>query len=90
MQIVVAFPMHDKRIRASFDKLIEKRVRVSDHHVYFETKTRHLSERLDHRRTHRNVGHKMSIHDVNMNSISAATLRFSDLLSQASEVSSKN
>jgi hypothetical protein len=27
MQIVVAFPMHDKRIRASFDKLIEKRVR---------------------------------------------------------------
>jgi hypothetical protein len=32
----------------------------------------------------------MSIHDVNMNSISAATLRFSNLLSQVREVSSEN
>src|SRR5258705_2912518 len=75
MQIVVAFPMDEKRIGSCVNKLVEKNVRVSDHHVYLKLQICNPSERLDDWCTHRDVRHKVSIHDIDVNSISPGTLR---------------
>src|SRR4029453_11899703 len=87
MQVVVAFPVDQKRVRTGLNELVEKEVRISDHHVYFKLQLCNPPQRLDHRCTQRNVGHKVSIHNVDVNSISAGTFRFSDLLTQTGKVS---
>jgi hypothetical protein len=90
MQVVITFPVGKKRIRASFDKLFQERLRIRDHHVYLERETGHAPERLHDQRTHRNVGDEMPIHHVNVYPVGPSLLHLRHLFTQASEVSRKD
>jgi hypothetical protein len=46
-----------------------------------------MAERLDDRRTHRNVGNEVSIHDIDMKAIRPGLLGLGHLLAQLSKVS---
>ena len=89
MQVSVAFPMNEKRVGACLDKLIEEKVRRRDHQVRFEGKPRYSPERMDNRRSHREVGNEVAIHDIDVNPIGAGPLRLGHLLSQMAEICRK-
>src|SRR5437667_872678 len=46
MQVVVTFPVNEKRIRTGLDKFFQEKVWIRDHHVYLERETGHAPERL--------------------------------------------
>src|SRR5262249_7077040 len=86
MQILVAFPVNEKRIGASLDKLIEEKGRGRDHHVRLEVQPRYSSERPDVRHDHRYGGIEVTIQDVDMNSLGASLRRLGYSLAQTGEV----
>ena len=55
-------------------------VRIRNHQVNIEGKSRDLSDRLDHRRTDRDVGHKVAVHDIHVQQVRAGFLNFADVL----------
>ena len=42
VQIVIALPVHDERIRAGLNEFIEEEVRVGNHQMRFQRQARHL------------------------------------------------
>src|SRR5215510_4931270 len=90
MQIVVALPMNKKGIGAGLDKFIKEEVWVRDHEMSFELQRRQVSERLHDRRSHRNVGHEMAVHDVDVNAVGSGLSRFVDLRRKMAEVRGEN
>ena len=51
---------------------------------------RHFPQRADDRRAHRNVGHEMPVHDVDMDAIRAGSLGLGHLIAQAGEIGRKD
>jgi hypothetical protein len=90
MQIVVAFPVNQKRIGTSFGKLFQVKVRVRNHQVGFQCQPSNWPEGLDDHRANRNVGHEMAIHHVDMNPIGTGLLRVRHLLAQTGKISGEN
>ena len=87
MQIVVAFPVDEKRIGAGLGKFVEEKIRVRNHQVRFQRQARHGPQRLHDRRAHRNVGHEVSVHDIDVDPVGPGLLRLGHLLAQTGEVS---
>src|SRR5438874_11472583 len=56
MQVVVTFPVTEKRIRSGRDKFFQEKVWLRDHHVYLERETGHANARLHDGRTQRIAG----------------------------------
>src|SRR5262249_48733038 len=90
MQIVVAFPMNKKGIGTGLDKFIKEEVRGRDHEMSFELQRSQVSERLHDRSSHRNVGHEMAVHDVDVNPVRPCLNRFVDVCRKMAEVRSEN
>src|SRR5436190_23602021 len=90
MQIVVALPMNEKGIGAGLDKFIQEEVWIRDHEMSFELQRSQVSQRLYDRGAQRNVGHEMTVHDVDVNAVGSRFNRFLDLSSEMTEVRSEN
>src|SRR4051794_37873732 len=86
MQVEVAFPMHEKRIRAGFDELGDESIRVRDHQVCLQWKSRHTPQRSNDRRPHRDVRYKMAVHDVDVDPVSSGPLRLAHLRAETGKV----
>lgn len=82
MQIVVTFPMDENGVGTGFGKLVQKEVWVGNHKVCLQRKVRDPSERMNNRRSDRDVGDKMSVHHVNMNPVGACQIGLRYLRSQ--------
>jgi hypothetical protein len=78
--------MNAHSIRAGFDEDGSVRVGVLDHQVMIKFQFRGLSKRLGHGRTHRQVRHKMSVHDVDMDHSGASLLNQPDLFAKTCKV----
>src|SRR5262245_36119102 len=90
MQVVVAFPVNQKRIRTCFGELFQVKIRVGNHQVGLQVQARHGPQRLYDHRSHRNVGHEVPIHDIDVDPIGPGFFRFRYLLTQTGKVSGKD
>ncbi len=86
VQVVVAFPVDEQRVRPRLDERFEIRIRIGDHQVRLDREPRHRPQRAHDRRPHRNVGYEVSIHDVDVDAVGAGALRLHDLLAQPREI----
>src|SRR5215471_10682326 len=64
VQIVVTFPMNEKRCRAGLGELFEEKIRIRNHQVSLERQTRDSAERMHNRRSDGDVGDEMSVHHI--------------------------
>ena len=88
MQIVVALLVNQTRVAPGFGEFVEKQIRVGNHQVSLERQARHPPERVHDRRTNRDVGNKMSVHHIDVDSIGSGSLSFHYLLAEARKVGS--
>jgi hypothetical protein len=65
-------------------------VRIVDHEVDIQARPGNLSDARYHRRTDGEIGHKMAVHDVQMQHGSTAAFYALDLLGQAGKVCGQN
>src|SRR6202050_304988 len=80
------FAVDRDRIGTRFDEYLEIFFRLADHQMRIERKRGDLSNRLQHRHTHRDVGHEMAVHHVEMDQVSARPLDRANLLAHAIEI----
>src|SRR5215471_2772606 len=82
--------MNEKGIGTCLDQFIQKEIWIRNHEMDFEGQRSHLSKRPHDRHSHRNVGHEMAIHDVNVNAVGSCPCQFLNLCRQMAEVGSEN
>ena len=90
MQVPARLIMHADPCRAGMGKCRNKFVRILDHQMAIQRQPGHFAERRHHMRTHREVGHKMSIHHIHMDHGSASTLGCLNLIGKMREIGGKN
>src|SRR5215471_12818678 len=90
VQVYACFLVNGNPIGAGFGKDRDKFIRVFDHQVAVERQFRCSSQGLNYWWADSEVGHEVSIHDVDVNDGSSALGGGSYLLAQASEISRKN
>src|SRR3954463_44348 len=73
-------------IRKDGDELVG----VLDHQVAVEWQVRDFSDRGHHWRTDRQVGHEVSVHDIEVHQCSASCFCSANLFRQSCEVGGKN
>ena len=66
VQVPHSFLVHRNPIGARIGESRNIFVRILDHQVAIERQRRDLAQRLHHRRPDREIGHEMSIHDVDV------------------------
>src|SRR5580658_1868394 len=86
MQVGVAFPMHQKRIRSGLDEFLNIQIRIRDHEVRFEWQSSDSPYRSYNRSSHGDVGNKMAIHHVDVYPISSGTLGVAYLGAESGEI----
>ncbi len=64
-------------------------VGVVDHEVHVEREIRHALERFDDRRTDRQVGHEVPVHDIHVDEVSSRSLHHCDSLAKTGEVAER-
>jgi len=57
-----------------------------DHQVHLQREARHPTEGSHNQRANGDIGHKMAIHDVNVNGVGASLLRLPYLFSQSGKI----
>jgi hypothetical protein len=57
-----------------------------DHQVHLQREARHPTEGPHNQRANGDIGHKMAIHDVNVNGVGASLLRLPYLFSQSGKI----
>src|SRR5262249_3748905 len=69
---------------------IQEEVWIRDHEMGFEGQRSQLSKRLHDRGSHRNVGHEMAVHDVDVNAVGTCLNRLVNLCRKMAEVRGEN
>src|SRR5215510_14997711 len=90
MQVPAGFDMHRQIIAPCLDKRWQEHVRLLDHEVDIERQIRHCVEGFDDRRPDGEIGHKVPVHDINVNQVSASGFDPADLFSQAGKISGED
>ena len=72
--------------RSGLGKFLDKGIGIRNHQVRLQRQTRHPSQRVDDWRSHRKIGHKMSIHHVDVNAVRPGSLSLGDLIAKVSEI----
>ena len=67
-------------------KFINKDIGIRNHRVRLKRQARHSSQRVDDRRSHRKIGHKMSVHHVHVDAVRSGTLSLCHLIAQMGEI----
>ncbi len=78
--------MNGKDIGAGGGKLRNVTVGVFDHQMHVEGEVRHLAQGGNHRWADGDVGHEMTIHDIDMQIIGAAGCKGAYFLAETGEV----
>jgi hypothetical protein len=78
--------MHQKRIGPGLREFVDKEIGIRNHQVCLQRQARHSPQRPDDRCTHGNIGHEMSVHHVNVDTVGACALSLGYLLAQAGEI----
>jgi hypothetical protein len=86
VQVVVALPVDEERVRTRLGELVQEEVRVRDHAVGLQGQVRHPPERLHGHGSHREVRDEVPVHDVHVDPVGPGLLRRLHLFAQASEV----
>ena len=85
MQMGTCFNVHRDGIGATFSESTQESVRFNDHQVDVQRDGSHPRYRLNHRRTHCDIGHKAPVHHIYVDEIGARLLRARHLFAQAPE-----
>src|SRR5580704_9787018 len=83
------FAMHRDRIGARFDKNPDVLFRLADHQMRIERELGDFANRFQNRHTHRDVGHEMAVHHVEMKQVRSGTLDGANFLAESREVGSE-
>src|ERR1700751_3785601 len=89
VQVTAGFVMHAYPVRSGVAKCRDKFIGILDHQVAIEGKTRDLAQRLDDRRSERNVRHKVPIHYVDMDDRATAALCSRNFVCETSKIRRK-
>ena len=90
IQMYAGFLVHGNPVGAGRGKLGNELVRILDHQVAIERQLGHLAQGLHQRRSHGQVGHEMTVHDIHMDDCAAARGSVAHLVRQMGEVSRQN
>ena len=63
-------------------KLVDEKIGIRDHQVRLQRQARHPPQRADDRRSHRKIGHEMSVHHVDVDAVRSGTLSLGHLIAQ--------
>src|SRR5208282_3172763 len=86
MQVRIPLPMHENGIRTCDTELLKVEIWVGHHHVRFQRQAGYLAQTLDDHGTERKIRHKMPVHHIHVDAVSAASLGLDYLLAQVCEV----
>ena len=79
----------DQRCSCLCERL-EEQLGSQDHQVGFDRERCRFANRLDDKRTEREVGHEVAVHDVNLDPVGARGLGLFDLLGETADVGRKD
>jgi hypothetical protein len=80
------FLMDEQGIRSCPKKGVHKLGWMIYHQMHLQRQPRHPPQALDDRRPHAEVGNKVSVHDIDMDSLGASFFNLEDLLAQSSKI----
>ena len=86
VQVPANIVMHAYPVRPCIGKSGDKLVRILDHQVAVERQLRRLAQARHHRRSDRDIGHEMPVHDVDVDHRTAATLRRGNLVRKVRKI----
>ena len=86
VQVAAGLVVDADPVSTRLRKLFDEEVRIVDHQVAVERKVGDLAQGLNHRRAHGEIGHKVAIHDVDVDNRAATALGSLDLNGQLREV----
>ena len=89
MQMAAGLVMHAHPVGAGLGECLNELVRIFDHHVTVERQIGDAAQRLDDGRAQGKVGHKMAVHDIDMDNGPATSLGGLHLFAQSREVGGK-
>jgi len=87
IEVHASFLVHRNPTRARLCKRRNEIVRILDHQMAIERHFRDLSQRSYDRRSHRDVGHEVSIHDIDVDYTAAPRDGGTNLLRQPCKIS---
>ena len=87
--LVAELDVDDHFIRPGFGKGFKQDFRLGTHEVNIEKQFRERTHRLDHLRAEGNVGHKVTIHDVEVQPVATGSLRTFGPLAEAGVIRSE-
>jgi hypothetical protein len=90
IQIPADFVMYAYAVGARLDENRSVRVGVFDHQVMVEFELCEAAQRFGNGRTHREIGHKMAVHDVYVEHLHSSRLNTPDILTQPDKIRSEN
>jgi hypothetical protein len=90
VQVAAGLVMHAHPVGASLGKRLDEFVGIVDHHVAVEGQMGDAAQGLDYRWAQSEVGHKVTVHHVDMNDGSPASLSGAHLFAKSCEVGGKN
>ena len=82
VQVRTGFNLNGNQEGPGFGKIRNKPVRIFNHQMNIYGQVGYLPDRFHHHRTHRDVGHKMAVHDIHMEPVGAGGLNRFDFFSQ--------
>ena len=86
MQVPANFVVHTHPVRPGICKGGNVLIRILDHQVAVERQLRSLAQAGHYRRPDGDIGHKMPVHDVDMDHRAAAPLRRGNLVRQVRKI----
>src|ERR1019366_187224 len=87
IQVTAHLLMHRDPVGPGVGERRNVLVGILDHQMTVKRNIHGFTERSDHWRPNRNIGHKMAIHDIHMEEGGAPSHRFIGILGQAGEIS---
>ena len=90
MDVRAGFDMHSDDVGARFGEGLEIRIARRDHQMHVERFLGVRPDRFDDIRADRNVRHEMTVHDVDMNPVSAGSIDRAHLLAELREIGSED
>lgn len=90
VQVWQDFSVHRDDGRAGLGECIQVTVGIGDHQVYVERQLRHPVKGGDDGHPDRDIGHEMTVHDIDVDEVGPACLDARDRLGEAREVGRQN
>src|SRR6476620_6403270 len=80
------FDVNGQIIRAGFGKFLNEAVRIRNHQMDIERKAGHLAQGFDDGRANREIGHEVSVHDIDVEKVGPGRLHAGDFFGQPGKI----